>query len=107
MNLLNELWDSTANLYTRFDVTPTVENTSLVFREEARELLLAQASEPDENVAEECADVLVTALGVLMSRGITLGELDRAIMKVVAKNDAKTHATHHLNTDGKIARRAK
>lgn len=107
MNLLNKLWMSTVSLYFRFHVTPTVENTSMVFREEARELLLAQAGEPDENVAEECADVLVTALGVLLSRGIALAELERAIMRVVAKNDAKTHETHFVNADGKIARRVK
>lgn len=105
MTELTNLWDSTRDLYTRFDVTITQDASALVFSEETKELLAAQTSEPAVNVAEEAADVIVTAMGVCMSRGVTLAQLLSAMRHVTLKNDSKTLQTHAVNAAGKIARK--
>lgn len=102
--ILGILWESTEALYQRFGVTPDRDNTLARLLEEVGELAKAQADEPGVHVAHEAADVLVTALGVCMSRGLRLTDVIGAVVAVAAKNDAKTHATHRLREDGKIAR---
>lgn len=105
MTELTNLWDSTRELYARFELPITVESMPGVFLEEVEELLDAQASEPAVNVAEEAADVIVTAMGVCMSRGVTLAQLLSAMRHVTRKNDSKTLQTHAVNAAGKIARK--
>lgn len=102
---LAAVWQSTAALYERFGLKPTVNNTTMVFSEETAELLHAALLESPANTALEAADVIVTALGVCMARGVALEEVAAAIQATVAKNDAKTHETHKVNEAGKIARR--
>ncbi len=75
------------------------------FEEEVRELI--EAAQQDENkahIAEEAADVMVTAIGVCQSVGVDIEQIITQVYYVIAKNDAKTHATH-VYLDGKIRRR--
>lgn len=103
---LTAVWQSTAALYERFGLKPNVQNTTEVFSEETAELLHAAMLESPVNTALEAADVIVTALGICMARGVTLDEVVAAIRATVAKNDDKTHETHAVNEAGKIARKA-
>jgi hypothetical protein len=57
------------------------------------------------DITQEAADVIVTVLGVLRVFEVTDDELAAALLAVAAKNDAKTHDTHFVRNDGKIARR--
>jgi NTP pyrophosphatase (non-canonical NTP hydrolase) len=71
--------------------------------EEVRELQDALLHEGSERVASEATDVLFVAIGTMLRLDPSL--VDAAIHEVMAKNDAKTEATHHINAAGKIVRR--
>ena len=58
-----------------------------------------------DHIAEESADVFVTAIGVCFASGIDVDRLVEQVYAVIAKNDAKTHETHVYH-DGKIRRRS-
>ncbi len=104
---LRDLAQSTDEFYQRFGVEPQLENCITNFQEEVRELIEAARDGSDPaHTAEECADVFVTAIGVLFASGIDAEQLVEQVYKVVAKNDAKTHETH-VYSSGKIRRRAK
>jgi NTP pyrophosphatase (non-canonical NTP hydrolase) len=106
---LRDLAQSTQDFYERFGVMPTTDAdlTGWVrnFEEEVRELIEAahDGTNPD-HIAEEAADVFVTAIGVCFARGVDVERLVQQVYKVIAKNDAKTHETHVVY-DGKIRRR--
>ena len=103
---LRDLAQSTADFYARFGVQPQVENCVMNFSEEVRELIeAARAGTDQDHIAEEAADVIVTALGVCFASGIGVDQIIRQVYAVVAKNDAKTHETH-VYRDGKIRRRS-
>jgi len=76
-----------------------------VLTEEYYETVEAALTDDVEELAEEGADLIVTLMGTLMARGVDLESLEAAMRRVAAKNDAKTHTTHHVNSAGKIARR--
>lgn len=76
-----------------------------VFTEEYYETVEAALTGSNSELTEEGADLIVTLMGVLMSRGIPIEDLEAAMEKVAAKNDAKTHETHAINRSGKIARK--
>lgn len=102
---LRDLAHSTQDFFARFDVTPTPEATIKVFREEAEELIEAARNGVNkDHIAEEAADVFVTAIGICYASGIDPEQLVRQVYAVVAKNDAKTRQTH-VHLDGKIRRR--
>lgn len=104
---LRDLAESTTDFYARFGVTPELENCVMNFQEEVRELIEAARDGSDsDHIAEEAADVIVTALGVCFARGIGVEQIVEQVYAVIAKNDAKTHETHAYS-DGKIRRRAK
>lgn len=101
---LRDLASSTLAFYARFDYTPDPQSTLTNFNEEVYELVEAALHDDKAHTAEECADVIVTALGVCFAQGLTVDEIIAAVYKVADKNDAKTHETHVLR-DGKIRRR--
>ncbi len=104
---LRDLATSTQAFYDRFGVTPVLENTIMNFSEETRELIEAAREGHDQaHIAEEAGDVIVTALGICFASGVSIDQLIEQVYKVIAKNDAKNHETHHY-VDGKIRRRSK
>ena len=50
-------------------------------REEADELARAIADEPDDRVVAECADLVYHALVALLSRGVTLADVERELAR--------------------------
>ncbi len=103
---LRALADSTAAFYARFGVQPTLADTIQNFQEEVQELIEAARSASDRaHIAEEAADVFVTALGICLASGVDIDLLAQQVYAVIAKNDAKTQATHVYH-NGKIRRRA-
>jgi len=103
---LRDLFLGTAAFYERFGYVPQLTDSITNFREETRELI--EAAEDGSNIghiAEEAADVFVTAIGVCMARGVDIDVLVEQVYAVIDKNDAKTHDTH-IYIDGKIRRRS-
>lgn len=109
MSDIVELFRSTAALYARFEVEPTLENTSRRFFEEVCEFKEAcdygEFTDAMDLIADEAADVLVTTIGMLLAAGVGAKALQAAIERVIVKNDSKTHTTHEL-VNGKITRKA-
>lgn len=104
-NLLYVLWQSSESLHKRFDVYPPLTHKALrVMAEEAYEATEAALTEPID-LPYEVADLIVTAMGVMMSHYQDYEDLQHAIIHVIQKNDAKTTSTHAVNAAGKIARR--
>jgi len=102
---LRDLAHSTSSFFARFDVHPSVPDAIQNFREEVNELIEAATDGTNKpHIAEEAADVMVTAIGVCIASGVGIDQLIEQVYKVIAKNDAKTHATH-VHLDGKIRRR--
>jgi NTP pyrophosphatase (non-canonical NTP hydrolase) len=102
---LRDLAKSTLAFYARFGLQPAQIDTIANFREETGELIeAAEANEDQRHIAEEAADVFVTAIGVCAARGVSIDALIEQVYAVIAKNDAKTHETH-IFSDGKIRRR--
>lgn len=105
---LRDLIQSTINLHERFGVIPQFDVTLKVFQEEVHELIeAAQAGTDLQHIAEEAADVFVTAIGMCLAAGVNGEAIINQTRAVIAKNDAKTHATHAINEHGKIARLSK
>ncbi len=103
---LRDLAQSTADFYARFGVQPKLDDTIQNFQEEVRELIeAARAGDDLDHIAEESADVFVTAIGICLASGLDVERLIEQVYRVVAKNDAKTHETHAYH-DGKIRRRS-
>ena len=103
---LRDLAQSTADFYARFGVTPQIENCIQNFSEEVRELIdAARDGQNLDHIAEEAADVVVTAIGVCFAAGVSVERLVEQVYAVIAKNDAKTHETHVYH-EGKIRRRS-
>ncbi len=100
-----DLAQGTLDFYARFDFTPTVENMTMNFQEEARELVEAAREDDLDHTAEEAADVMVTAMGLCFAAGVDVERLIKQVYAVIEKNDRKTHDTHILR-DGKIRRRS-
>ncbi|MBI4199426.1 MAG: hypothetical protein HY535_03000 [Chloroflexi bacterium] len=59
--------------------------------------------ESPDRVAAEAADVLFVAIGTVLRLDPALAAAARA--EVIAKNNAKTWDTHHINSAGKVTRR--
>jgi NTP pyrophosphatase (non-canonical NTP hydrolase) len=76
-----------------------------MLREEMRELDDEVVTQDEIALAEEATDVAFVAIGHLAAlQGLSL----RAVDTVVAKNAAKTGASHYINKEtGKITRRTK
>ena len=103
---LKELIRSTVDLYDRFGQKFNIAAQLPIFEEEVRELIEAANDGTDtSHTAEEAGDVFVTAIGLALAAGATPEQLIAQTQAVIAKNDAKTHETHHVNEHGKIARR--
>ena len=99
---------STDDLHERFGTRQTVYEALACFEEEIHEFK-AEAITGNLLYAypltEEAVDVIVTLLGVLRAAGVDNGELASMMLAVTMKNDAKTHTTHAINSEGKIARK--
>jgi NTP pyrophosphatase (non-canonical NTP hydrolase) len=103
---LCDLAQSTHEFYKRFDVQPQLNDCIQSFQEEVRELIeAAQAGTDKDHIAEETADVFVTAIGVCFASGVQIERLVEQVYAVIAKNDAKTHETH-VHHNRKIRRRS-
>ena len=102
---LRDVAQATRDFYDRFGFQPTVENMTMNFQEEARELVEAARESDLDHTAEEAADVIVTAIGLCFASGVDVERLIKQVYYVIAKNDAKTHETHVLH-EGKIRRRS-
>ena len=101
-----DLAQSTLDFYARFGFQPQTDNTIQNFQEEVRELIEAARDGHDlDHIAEEAADVFVTAMGVCFASGVDVERMVAQVYTVIAKNDAKTYETHVLHT-GKIRRRS-
>lgn len=102
---LRDLAHSTLDFYARFGVTQETPSAIRNFQEEVDEFVeAAQAGDDPDHTAEEAADVMVTIIGVCEAAGVSPERLIAQMYAVVAKNDAKNHATHVVR-DGKIRRR--
>lgn len=103
-NATINLWRSTSDFFMRFlNRYPPIMDQLRVLHEEELEVTQAALTQP-ENLPAEVADLIVTAMGLMMSLGFTIDDLNDAMLKVAAKNDSKTHETHEINSAGKIAR---
>lgn len=103
---LRDLAQSTRAFYERFGVQPQLENCIQNFEEEVRELIEASRDGSNQDhIAEEAADVFVTAIGICYAAGVSVERLVEQVYAVIDKNDAKTHETHVYH-NGKIRRRS-
>ena len=103
---LRDLAQSTHEFYERFGVEPQLNDCIQNFQEEVRELIeAAQAGTDKAHIAEETADVFVTAIGICFASGVEIERLVEQVYAVITKNDAKTHETH-VYANGKIRRRS-
>lgn len=101
---LRDLAQSTRAFYERFSVEPQLDDCIQNFQEEIRELIeAAQAGTDKAHIAEETADVFVTAIGICFATRVEIEWLVEQVYAVIAKNDAKTHETHAYS-NGKIRR---
>lgn len=112
LNTLERIFHSRIELYNRFGLSGFDAKTARkMFGEEAMELVEASAQEsaiPEwyrDEMLEEAADVLYTAIGLVQAHGFTLADLEAAVEAKCAKNDAKTQETHAL-VNGKITGKA-
>lgn len=98
---------STADLHLRFGTQQTLSEALLCFDEEVHEFEAeaVSASRMAYPLTEEAVDVIVTLLGVLRAADVDEGQLAAMMLNVAKKNDAKTHTTHAINSEGKIARK--
>ncbi|PJF44862.1 MAG: hypothetical protein CUN55_01745 [Phototrophicales bacterium] len=101
------LIQSTQNLYERFEREFILDVQIPIFEEEVHELIAATQAKDSttQHIAEETCDVFVTAIGMALAAGVSVEELMTQAQAVIQKNDAKTHASHYVNEQGKIARR--
>lgn len=110
-NPLELLWNSTQNLYDRFDLDAPMSDRVRKFEEEVEEFLTeVRAFEYgvgwETALTEEANDVLVTITGILQKRGIKLEYWFMSMNEVSDKNNAKTLETHVVH-DGLITSRKK
>lgn len=98
--MLKKLWNSSTSLLVRFELTSPPQVAFRKFREECDEFE-SSVFDPDDtgDPLEEAADVLVTVLNALYGLGYTYEQLESAIEKVCAKNDAKNWHSHTVVND--------
>ncbi len=70
-----------ARSYTRSLLDAGAARIGAKVREEADELARAIADEPDDRVVAECADLVYHALVGLLSRGVTLSDVERELAR--------------------------
>lgn len=123
MDAFQNLWVSTHNFLTRFnahDTSPLLRQRH--FFEEVLELIQVSTEACTltwdlesgvtrefhelalQELLEEAADVIVTTQNLCMSHGLTLQDLESALVRVAQKNDMKTTETHEWR-NGKITRK--
>jgi phosphoribosyl-ATP pyrophosphohydrolase len=108
INPLKRLWESTEDLYRRFDLDAPMVDRVIKFNEEAHEFLTEALKTTGENGAlvVEGWDVIVTIIGILQKSGISMDQFFGYEEVVSNKNNAKTHETHVIH-NGLITRRSK
>ena len=94
---MKELWQSTVDFHKRFDnLPPSLPSALKAFQNKSRGVI-GELLPFDINLSiltEECVDVIVACMGLILAAGGTLDDLEAAVRKVIAKNDAKTTETH-------------
>ncbi len=108
-NLVVDLAASVEAFHERFGIVGPAADAELLSRipiqdEEVRELHDALLHETPDRAASEAADVLFVAIGTLLRLDPDLAVA--ALREVIEKNNAKTQETHHINSAGKVVRRA-
>ncbi len=108
-DLIGELTASVQAFHGRFGLVGPSSGEELLSRipiqeEEVRELHYAILHESPDRVASEAVDVLYVAIGTLLR--LEPGQAQAALAEVIQKNNAKTWDTHHINSAGKVVRRA-
>lgn len=111
INPLKRLWNSTADLYKRFNLDAPIKDRLTKFREEVNEFeeeirAFEYGNGSGDALVEEAVDVIVTTIGILQKFGIDLDHLSEKIELVALKNDAKTHETHVI-WNGLITKRSR
>lgn len=91
---LSNLFESTANLYDRFGLKPSIENARNGIVEESLEVIAELEQYDPSHLAEEVVDLFVVAISALLSRGLDERDLNRAMQVVINKNNAKNSSTH-------------
>ena len=109
MTDLIQLWNSTQDLYERFDLDSPNEDRRRKLIEEVLELITVSVLEDNghggyRDIINEAADVIVTVLGLLQGHDIEYDDLLTAMGRIAEKNNAKTTETHHI-VNGLITRR--
>ncbi len=107
--LIAELTASVQSFHHRFGLVGPSTKEELLSRipiqgEEVRELQDAILHEAPERIASEATDVLYVAIGTMLR--LDPGLVTAALTEVIEKNNAKTLDTHHINSAGKVVRRA-
>lgn len=100
LSLVSRLWASSTGLLDRFNAQPSIKQASDRMMSEVLELVIAAhdthgASTRD--IAEEAADVVVTAINVLRAACVTEEQFAEALESIIRKNDKKNHESHQLN----------
>lgn len=106
-DVLYVLIRANAALYQRFGVEPTLNLQLRLLEEEVREVKDAAGAEPldREHLAEEMGDVLFVMMGLARWAGLSHDDLMTGLETVVAKNAAKTHETHYVDSHTKKIKR--
>ena len=117
IHLLQQLWFACQDLNARFGIDPRQQESIGIFKEEVLEFIEAYngqwkghsitGCQATEHIADELADVIVTAMQMAMARGLEFGDIGWGILRTIDKNNVKTSQTHELDpTTRKIRRKA-
>lgn len=101
---MQDLWQSTEDLFARFGLQQTPRAALAKFAEEVGEFRAEVRWGTKADVAEELVDVVVTAFAAAMARELTWDDIEAARQRVIDKNNAKTTETHEVR-GGMVARR--
>lgn len=105
--LLDRLWVSSTGLLDRFEAQPSVKQASDRMMSEVLELVIAAHDiygSSTGDIAEEAADVVVTAINVLRAACVTQEQFTEALDAIIRKNDKKDHTTHRRSQQQGVER---
>lgn len=100
MDSIGMIYWNTLEMYRRFwkGHMPSVDEVSTKLREETEELITelgdGYKAVSAKYISDEIADVITVAIGAGISCGLSLDEIDHAIMRSIIKNGNKQPDTH-------------